>query len=562
MIVFKKNTEDAETAALLKSMAMGNERVMWMKWISGLGRVIAASVVVTGLSLTPASAQSKGGDLVSVLRADPKGLVLAFPSGGDTQVVSGKIYEGLLNYSTDLKPQPSLARDWQVSADGLTYTFKLQPDVKWSDGEKFTSADVVFSLSEMLPNTNSSAKQALAEVKTIAAPDPETVVITLSKPVPYFLLVFPRQQMPMMPKHIYAGTDFAKNPANANPVGTGPFKLAEWRRGSFIRLARNELYWNKELPYLDSITFRIMPDAASRAIAVESGDVQVATSLEISATDIERFRANGELEMTSQGWEYYSTQAVLQMNLRKPMFDDVRFRKALYHAIDRKFVLDRIWHGLGRIATGPVGAGIPYYTADVPQYAFDVGKAKQLLDDMGYRADAAGKRHDEKGNPLKVSLLILPGEPYDRLAEYLREAWRAIGVETELQTTDLGNWYDRLGNWNFDIAIATLGQLADPGIGCRGYYHSANIRKGVMFSNMGGYANPEVDGWFDKAAVEMDSAKRGELYARVQRKLVEDAAMIWLLDLDRLTIYQKNIKNLVTDGFGPRGGWDQAYIAN
>ena len=532
-----------------------------MKPIATGARGLATALALCAAFSAPAWAQSKGGNLVSVLRADPKGLVLAFPSAGDTQLVAAKIYEGLLNYSSDLKPVPSLAESWQVSEDGLTYTFKLRSGVKWSDGKDFSSADVVFSLSEMLPKTNAAARQALEQVKSIEAPDALTVVVTLKKPVPYFLMVFPRQQMPMMPKHIYEGADYATNPANAKPVGTGPFKLEEWRRGSFIRLVRNENYWNKDLPYLDSITYRIMPDAASRGIALETGDIQAATSLEVSGTDIERFKTNADIEMTPKGWEYYSAQALIEFNMRKAPMDDVRFRQALTHAVDRQFVLDHVWNGLGRIATGPISASIPYYTADVPKSDFNVAEAKKLLDEMGLKADADGIRHDDKGNPVKVGLLILPGEPYDRLAEYVREAWKAIGIETELQATDLGTCYDRLSNWNYDIAIFNLGQLADPGIGSRSYYHSSNIKKGGgPLANITGYSNADVDKWYDEAALEMDPAKRGEFYAKVQRKLVEDAPMIWLLDLDRLTIYHKAVHNLVTDGFGPRGGWDQAYI--
>ncbi|WP_181170721.1 ABC transporter substrate-binding protein [Mesorhizobium sp. B2-6-2] len=531
-----------------------------MKRVPSTTKGLVAVLTVCALFSWPAFAQNKGGNLISVLRADPKGLVLAFPSAGDTQLVSGKIYEGLLNYSSDLKPMPSLAKAWEVSPDGSTYTFKLQPGVKWSDGEDFTSADVVFSLSEMLPKTNAAAKQALEQVKSVTAPDAQTVVITLKRPVPYFLMVFPRQQMPMMPKHIYEGTDYATNPHNAKPIGTGPFKLQEWQRGSYIRLVRNDSYWNKDRPDLDSITYRIMPDAASRGIALETGDVQVATSLEVSSTDIARFKTNADIEMTPKGWEYYSAQAMVEFNLRKPLLSDARFRQALSYAVDRQFVLDHIWGGLGRIATGPIGASIPYYTPDVPKYDFDVGKAKKLLDDMGLKADSDGMRHDEKGNSVKVSLLVLPGEPYDRLAEYVREAWKGIGVETDLQTTDLGTCYDRLSNWNFDAAVFTLGQLADPGIGSRSYYHSSNIKKGSPFSNVVGYSNPDVDKWYDEAAVEMDPAKRGKLYADIQRELVADAPMIWLLDLDRLTIYHKSVHNLVTDGFGPRGAWDQAYL--
>ncbi|MGA0542203.1 ABC transporter substrate-binding protein [Neotabrizicola sp. VNH66] len=520
----------------------------------------ASVLAVCALTSAPLLAQTHGGNLVTVMRGDPKGLIPAFPHGGDTRIVAAKIFEGLLNYTSDLEPIPALAKSWEVSEDGTVYTFHLQSGVKWHDGADFSSADVVFSLGTMLPAVNAAAEQSLQNVKSIEAPDAETVVITLDQPVPYFLMLFPGQQMPIMPKHIYEGTDYANNPANAAPVGTGPFRFVTWERGSYLRLERNADYWDADLPYLDAVTYRIMPDAASRGIALETGDVQVASSLELSSSDISRMRKDGVLELNPAGWEYFASQSLLSINMRTAPMDNLDFRRALYHAVDRQFVRDHIWGGLGKLSAGPVSASTKYFTADLPGYDFNVETANALLDEMGTTLGADGMRVDAAGNPLRVGLLILPGEPYGRLAEYLREAWRKIGVETELQTVDLANWYDRMSNWNYDIAIAALGQFADPGIGSRSYYHSDNIRKGVMFSNMGGYANPEVDALYDEAGMEMDPAKRADLYARIQTKIVEDVPAIWLLDLERLTISHKSVHGVVTDAFGPWGSWREAYI--
>jgi peptide/nickel transport system substrate-binding protein len=398
-------------------------------------------------------------------------------------------------------------------------------------------------------------------VQSVEATDPMTVVIKLKKPTPYFLMVFPGVQMPMMPKHVYEGTDYLRNPMNAKPVGTGPFKLAEWKRGSYIRLVKNDLYWKKGQPLLQSVTFRVIPDAASRAIALDGGDIQIATSLDLDANDIKRFRADQTYGVTGAGWEYLGPMAMLEMNWRKPLLNDVRFRKALYYAIDRNFILNRIWLGDARVATGPISSKMPFYTNDVPHYDFDKSKAQALLDEMGLRADASGVRHDAKGNPVKVALLVLPGDQrYARLGEYLREAWRAVGVEVDLQVTELASWDDRVSNWNYDIAITSLSQYADPALGIQRYFDSANIRKGTMYTDTSGYSNPDIDNWFRQARVENDPAKRADLYNRIQRKLVDDVAMIWLLELDKLTIYRKNVHDLITTAFGQRGSWGQAYI--
>lgn len=518
--------------------------------------------LLSGLLCFSALAQARGGNVTSVLHSDPTGIVLAFSSNGPAQLVGSKIYEGLVTYSNDLKPQPSLAKSWEISPDGMTYTFKLQPNVKWSDGKPFSSADVVFSLAKMLPETSAGARLALQEVQSVAAPDAETVVIKLKKPIPYFIMIFPSVSVPIMPKHIYDGTEYAKNRANATPVGTGPFKLDQWRRGSFLRLVRNEHYWKKDRPLVDSITFRIIPDAASRAIALETGDIQVATGLDLSSSDIEQFKANKNFDVTAAGWEYLSQINMLEINWRKPVLNDVRFRRALYHAIDRKLVLDRIWHGVGRIATGPVSSKIPFYTSDVGRYDFDPAKAKALLDEAGLRADASGARYDAGRNRVRLSVLILPGdERYTQLAQYLREAWGAIGIEVNLQVTDTAGWEARIRNWDFDVLMTSLSQWGDPGYGARRYYVTSNIKKGGLFNNESGYSNPDVDRWFDEAGAALETDKRAQLYAQIQRKLVDDVAMIWLLEVEQLTLSSKRVRNVITSAFGPRGPWDELYLA-
>lgn len=523
-------------------------------------RYLLALAVLAPLA-QPAWAQTRGGTVTSVLHSDPTGLVLAFPSNGPAQLVASKIYEGLVAYSEDLKPQPSLAKSWTISPDGLRYEFKLRSGVKWSDGKPFSSEDVVFSLVKMLPETSVGARQALREVASVEAPDAETVVITLKQPVPYFLMSLPAVQIPMMPRHIYEGTDFLKNPANAAPIGTGPFKLDQWRRGSFIRLTRNPHYWQADRPHLDGVTFRVIPDAASRAIALETGDIQVVSSLDLSSVDIKKFQASKEFESTVKGWEYLSPISKLEVNWRKPQLADVNVRRALYHAIDRNFVVDRIWEGIGKVATGPVASTIPFYTKDVPQYPFDPEKAKALLDKAGYKLGSNGFRTDASGAPLKINLVPLPGdERYSRLAEYLREAWKAIGVEVALQVTDTAGWQNRLKNWDFDVIITNLSQFADPALGIRRYFGSDGIQKGTMFTNTSGYSNPQVDAWFAEADGEMDQKKRADLYARIQRKLAEDVAMIWLFETQYLTISNRKVHALINSGFGPRGSWDEAWI--
>ena len=163
-----------------------------------------------------------GGVINAVIQPEPPGLNLALIQNGPTQMVSGNIFEGLLRYSPTLEPLPGLAESWTVSADAKVYTFKLKPGVTWHDGKPFTSADVLFSL-DMLKQTHARARNNMVQIDKVEAPDDLTVVFTLKQPFGPFLGIFEVGSMPMIPKHLYEGTDFNTNPYNNAPVGTGPF---------------------------------------------------------------------------------------------------------------------------------------------------------------------------------------------------------------------------------------------------------------------------------------------------------------------------------------------------
>ena len=156
-----------------------------------------------------------------------------------TQYVAGKIYQSLLTYDYNLKPQPSLAKSWKVSSDGLTYTFDLQRGVKWHDGKPFSAADVVFSVDKFLRETHPRGRLVINKyIASVTALNDNTVEFKLKESFSPFMSLFVVDNMPMVPKHIYEGTDFRTNPANQTPIGTGPFKFKEWKKGSHIVLTR------------------------------------------------------------------------------------------------------------------------------------------------------------------------------------------------------------------------------------------------------------------------------------------------------------------------------------
>jgi len=497
----------------------------------------------------------RGGTLNIVVQPEPPLLILGLNQQGPTQTVAGKIYESLLTYDHELNPMPGLAKSWEVSEDGKTYTFHLEEGVTWHDGEPFTAEDVVFSTSEFLMETHPRARANFSRAESITALDEHTVEFKLKEPFPAFLLAFEVSSAPMMPAHIYKGTDYHNNPMNKTPIGTGPFKFKEWVKGSHIHLVRNDAYWQEGKPYLDEIYFKVIPDAASRAVALESGSIQQSQYNAIEPFDVKRLTSLPHLELELKGYEFVAPMAWIEMNHRVEPFNDKRFRQAIMYALDREFIRDRIWFGLGRVPTGPINRATKFYEPKVKKYRYDPEKAAALLDEMGLKPDGNGVRTTVKFLPMPY------GETWTRLAEYIKQSLGKVGIKVVLESSDVAGWVQRVSNWDYEMTTDFLYQYGDPALGVARTYISDNIRKGVMFSNTMGYKNPEVDRLFAEAAKETDPKKRQDLYSEVQKILVEDVPVAWLLEMQFPTIKDKRLKGAITTAIGVNETYADAWLA-
>lgn len=506
---------------------------------------LAATLAVsTALHAEPVS----GGRANVVIQPEPPSLMMGLVQNGPTQMVAGNIYEGLLRYDTNLEPKPQIAKSWEISEDGLTYTFHLHENVKWHDGEPFTAADVVFSADKFLRETHPRLRTSLEHVESIAAPDDHTVVFKLKQPFGPFIGIFEVGTMPMIPKHIYEGTEYQNNPANNTPIGTGPFKFEEWVKGSHILLTRNEDYYQEGLPYLDEIYWHVIPDAASRAVAYETGVVDILPGGSVENFDVQRIADMENTCITDKGWEYFGPLSWIWLNNREGPTADKRFRQAVMYAMDRNFAREALWNGLGKVATGPVSSSTRFYSDDVQQYDYDPEKATALLDEMGYDGET-------------VRLLPLPyGETWQRWAEAVKQNLGEVGINVEIVATDVAGWNQKLAEWDYDMAFTYLYQYGDPALGVARNYISTNIAKGSQWNNVEGYENPKVDAIFDKAAVAVGQDERQKLYTEAQQTLVEDVPVAWLLELGFPTIYRCNVKDLVTTAIGVNDGFKNAYI--
>jgi peptide/nickel transport system substrate-binding protein len=500
----------------------------------------ALAVVSTlpGFAFAQSATPTPGGSVSINIGTEPPVLVLIAHTAGAAYYISGKTTEGLLTYDENFEPQPLLATEWEVAEDGLRYAFKLREGVKWHDGTDFTAEDVAFSILA-LKEHHPRGRATFASVEEVNVLGPHEIELILSKPAPFLLTAFASFEAPIVPKHLYEGTNIPENPHNVAPVGTGPFTFVEWVRGSHVILKKNENYWGEGKPYLDQLIIRFIVDPAAAVAAIESGEVQVSVA-NVPLTDIDRLKANPNLVVDTRPAPYSPSIARAEFNLENPYLADVKVRHAIAHAIDKDFIVNTIYLGYATRLDGPVSPDLArFYNPDVPKYEFDPAKAEALLDEAGYPRGADGFRFKLFVDPTQ------PSGPPKQTGEYFVQALAKVGIQVELRTQDFATFVKRIfTDRDFDIAIEGMSNLYDPTVGIQRLYWSKNFKVGLPFSNGSKYENPEVDRLLETAAVEIDPAKRLQLFNDFQRIVVEDLPTLDIVTPASITISDKRVQGL------------------
>jgi peptide/nickel transport system substrate-binding protein len=509
-------------------------RRQWLEW------ALTAAVGVGPALSAAAAVQPRGGTLV--IGCGPEstsGLTAAVTSAGTAQIVSGKIFDGLLTYDDHFTPKPQLATSWEVSADGLAYTFHLRPGVLWHDGKPFTSQDVGFSVLEVWKKYHSRGRTTFANVIGADTPDDATVILHLSRPAPYLLsALMSSVEAQVVPKHIYAGHDIPTHPANNAPIGTGPFRFVKWEQGNYVLLERNPHYWDAPRPWLDKLLFRFFADRSAAAVALETGEAHVSDSTALNLTDVARLSHHPSLTVVAYSATYISGVVAFEFNLDRPQFRDPRVRQAFAHVFDRDFIVQRIWQGYADPVHGPIPPAFPaFYTQKVPVYAPDLAATEALLEAAGLKRDAQGVRLTLTNDPA-------PTGPLDLIAQQLRSNLNRIGVKLQIRSSDFGEFVNRIyTRRDFDTVLYSANAGPDPAIGIQRFYWSKNFKPGVAFSNAADYHSPRADQMLESGQVEIDPRKRRALYDELQQVVQTDLPRIPLIAPHMVALARKNVRN-------------------
>lgn len=525
--------------------------------VAGLGTLGVMGVLLPEIALAQGKAELPekerfGGTVTfSYGRNDPTMLSNIDRSG--TEAITNKIFEGLIGFDFDLKPIPALAKSWEISPDGLRYTFKLHETVKWHDGKPFSSSDVAYSI-KTLKELHPRRRATFANISEIETPDDLTVTLVLSKPAPYLLGALDATSAPIFARHLYEGKDFVTNPANQKPVGTGPFVFKEWVKGSHVLLERNPDYRQKGRPYVDRIVVRIIPDPAARVAGFETGEIDVGNGNPVPAADIERLKAIPTLEFEDRGYARAAQQSQIFFNLDNPILQNRQVRLAIAHALDPVAIREVAWNGQARLSPAAIVPGGEFNNPKIAFYKYDPALARKLLDEAGFP--------EKQGGRFPIRILWAPWlDTLKRVADQVRGQLRAVGIAAEVQTYDYATFANKVyTDRAFDIDVEALQNGYDPLDGVHRIYWSKAFKIGLQFSNPSHYANPEVDALLEAAAGENDFEKRRQHYLRFQEIVHHDLPAVNLTEAITYTVANRRLKNHTIDAAGATYSFSEAYL--
>lgn len=536
-----------------------NQKLFQIERRSFLAGLAASAAIPLGLLPGQLHAQERkaGGVLNTPAWPAPSVLNSAISTAGPESFIGPKFFDGLLGYDVGLVPKPSLATEWSMSEDGTRVTFKLREGVKWHDGAPFTAKDVAFTFMQVLKKIHGRGKTTFAGLNSVETPDDFTAIFVLDRPNPAMMRALDSRESPILPAHLYEGTDIVANPANTAPVGTGPFKMAEYEIGSYLVMVKNEDYWDTGYPLLDRIVIQFVPDAATRAAMLESGQADAVFLNMIPAQDMLRLAKSPEFKMDTRGFEAMPSAQQMDFNLDNPILADVRVRRAIAHAIDTEWITQNVWYGLGHAGKSPLHVDQKeYFTTDgVPQYAYDLAKANALLDEAG---------HARGGDGMRFALTLDPspwGTESISASAYIREQLRQIGINCTVRTQDFAVftttvWTER----KHDLVLYTVNLGADPTIGTQRFYWSKSFSPGVAFSNGAHYSNPEVDALLEATQIETDPAARREQFKKFQQIIMTDLPVMPVTNISGANIANVKVRDHTVDALGALSGFSRLWI--
>ena len=473
-------------------------------------RALFYGLALATLALVAPSAQAAKTDLVMGMVLEPPHLdPTAGAAAAIDEVVYANVFEGLTRIDRDGAVQPALAKSWTVSDDGLTYSFTLHEGVSFHDGSSLEASDVVFSLDRARAENSVNAQKALFEpIESVAAPDAATVVVTLKRPTGHFLFNLGWGDAVVVAPESADGN-------KAKPVGTGPFKFDRWVQGDRVELVRNPDYWGDAVE-LERATFKFIPDPAAAVAAMLAGDADAFANFP-APESLGQFEADPRFKVVIGSTE---GETILTMNNGKEPFSDLKVRRAVAHALDRKAIIDGAMFGYGT----PIGSHFaphhPAYVDLTDRYPYDPEKAKALLAEAGL-ADG-----------FKATIKLPPPTYARRGGEIIAAQLAKVGIELEIIPVEWAQWLEQVFRGkDYDLTIVSHTEPMDIGIYGRDDYYFD-------------YQSAAFKATLAKLDAAVEEGERYKLMAEAQRQIAEDSVNGFLFQLAKHGVWNAKLQGL------------------
>ncbi|GIU92544.1 MAG: ABC transporter substrate-binding protein [Acidimicrobiia bacterium] len=494
-----------------------------MGWVVGLALLVGACTGAEGIepadsttsrfptttvSETSTAPIRETSQLVAALDSEPRGFDPHLTTSEASLQVLENVYDTLVEPGADMTMQPALATEWEISQDGLAWTFSLREDVVFHNGRPLVADDVVYSFERLMdPDLGAANAFRFASIEEVTAIDDHTVQITLNRPTPNLLeIVGGFKGMAIVPREIVEA-----DLIDTQPVGTGPFRFVSAVPGGEILLERNPDYWRSDqgLPHLNGIRFVTVSDPLEALTGLVNGELDWIDS--VSPSEAARLQNDGSVVVQSipSGDYHYLT-----LNQTRPPFGDVRVRRAIAMAIDREAVAEAARPG----AATPNQTAIPpssfWYHDYEPYRPADLESARALLEEAGVEG-------------LTIELLVTSDFPETVVeAQVVTRQLQPLGIQVHIVDVDFATWLDRQADGEFDAFLSMwIGNL-DPD----DFYYGQHHCNGKF--NFQGYCNAEVDALLDAGRLETDPRVRKALYDDAAELIVDEASYIYLYNPD------------------------------
>jgi peptide/nickel transport system substrate-binding protein len=479
-----------------------------------MGYWLILSGMILGVMFSSEAAAQKpvyGGTLTIALAAEPSGLdPTTNPSAAIKRVVHYNLLESLLKVDRNGGVVPALAKTYTVSKDGKEYAFTLHPGIRFHDGKPCTAEDVKYSFERLLdPKTAAPYRMYYESIESIQVVNPLTVRFKMKKVDSNFLFNVARGDAVIVSRQ---GIDKLKSA----PIGTGPFKLAEWKRGDSVTMVRNPDYYRKGIPYLDGVVFKFIPDPSAQLAALRAGDVDV-IAYDLAPENAPALEKDPGFKVLRGNT---TTDVIMAMNHSRKPFNDLKVRQAITLAVDRRAVIQGAVAGYGT----PIGSHMdptnPYYVDLSGLYPYNPEKARQLLAEAGY--------------PHGFEAVLKLPAPYAyarRSGEIIADQLSRVGIQLNLEVIQMGQWVDRVfKNADYDLTIIGHAEPFDIEIYGRPNYYFR-------------YDNPKFREIMKKAEGEMEVKARKKIYEQAQRMLADDFVNVYLFAYPALPAMKKEVMN-------------------